>query len=83
MSLFQIGEEIVGNLGFGTVKNLGKVVWGTGQAVIGMVNDDSELLEAGIKNVGRGGIGLGIGAIAKTLGGNPDEENEIDNVDLG
>ncbi|WP_146131682.1 hypothetical protein [Merismopedia glauca] len=82
MSLFQIGEEIVGNLGFRTVKNIGKVVFGAGQAVIGMVNDDSELVEAGMKNVGKGGIGLGISAVGQMLGGDPDEENQIEDIDL-
>lgn len=50
--------DVVGDVGFGVIKNSGKMVWGGGQVIVGAVTDNDELVEAGGKAVVGGGIAL-------------------------
>jgi hypothetical protein len=81
MGIFKAGAELLGDLGFAVVKNSGRVLYGTGQAVIGAVSEDEELIEQGVKNLGKGAMGLGFHA-AKNFVGGDSSEDDIENNDI-
>lgn len=77
MSLFSAGAELLGNVGWGVIKGSGKLIYGSGQAIIGMVAEDDELVEQGVKNVGTGAFGLTVGLVKNAIKGDSEEyENE-------
>lgn len=81
MRILQSGIELVGNVGFGVIKNSGRMLYGGGQAVLGIVSEDDELIEQGVKNLGRGAVGLTINTASKFITGDSDED-EADNADV-
>ena len=80
-SIFKVGTELVGDLGWKIVKNSGKVIYGSGQAIIGIVTEDEELVEHGVKNLGHGAFGLSVGLVKKAIVGDNSEEDNQD-IDL-
>lgn len=83
MSLFSQGAELIGDLGFRVIKNSGKVIYGAGQAVVGLVSEDEELIENGVKNLGDGAVGLSIGLVAKAIkGDSSDDDSDDNNLDV-
>ena len=81
MKILQSGIELLGNVSFGVVKNSGRLLYGSGQAVIGLVSEDDELIEQGVKNLGRGAIGLTVHTAKEIITGNS-QEDEIANDDV-
>ena len=80
-SIFKVGTELVGDLGWKIVKNSGKVIYGSWQAIIGIVTEDEELVEHGVKNLGHGAFGLSVGLVKKAIVGDNSEEDNQD-IDL-
>jgi hypothetical protein len=81
MSIFRVGTELLGDLSLGIIKNSSKVIYGGGQAIVGMVTENDELVENGVKNLGNGAFGLSIGLVQKAItGDNSEDENQ--NIDL-
>lgn len=72
----------LGNVGFGVIKNSGRILQRAGQAVVGIVTESDELVESGVKNMGRGTLGLGIGGGMKKLRGEKSDEDSDVDVDL-
>lgn len=81
MRILQSGIELVGDVGFGVIKNSGRLLYGGGQAVLGIVSEDDELIEQGVKNLGRGAVGLTIHTARQIITGDSDED-EADNADV-
>jgi hypothetical protein len=82
MKLFQVVAESIGEVGFGVIKNSGRMIYGGGQAIVGMVTENDELVENGVKNLGRGTFGLSIGLVQKVItGNNSEDENQDIDVD--
>ena len=81
MKILQSGIELLGNVGFGVIKNSGRCLYGGGQAVIGIVSEDDELVEQGVKNLGRGAMGLTIHTARKIITGDS-QEDELTNDDI-
>jgi hypothetical protein len=82
MRLFSAGAELLGNVGWGVIKGSGKLIYGSGQAIIGMVAEDNELVEQGVKNVGSGAFGLTVGLVKNAIKGDGgDDEGEDFDVD--
>jgi hypothetical protein len=79
MSLFSQGAELIGDLGFRVIKNSGKVIYGAGQAVVGLVSEDEELIENGVKNLGQGAVGLSIALVTKAIKGDSSDDDSDDN----
>jgi hypothetical protein len=80
-SIFRVGTELVGDLGWKIVKNSGRAIYGSGQAIIGIVTEDDELVENGVKNLGQGAFGLSVGLVKKAIAGDNSEEDNQD-IDL-
>lgn len=80
MKILQSGIELVGNIGWGVIKNSGRCLYGGGQAVVGMVSEDDELIGQGVNNIGRGAMGLTIHAAKEIFTGNS-QEDELANDD--
>ena len=84
MRILQSGIELVGNVGWGVVKNSGRCLYGGGQAVLGMVSEDEELIGQGVKNLGKGAMGLTFSVASKFVGGDSEESETADiNIDAG
>lgn len=81
MKVLQSGIELLGNVGFGVIKNSGRCLYGGTQAVLGMVSEDDELVEQGVKNLGRGAIGLTIHTAKQIMTGDS-QEDELANDDI-
>ena len=81
MSIFRAGAEILGDLGWGIIKNSGRAIYGGGQTVLGMVSEDEELIESGVRNLGKGAVGLTFGFVNKSLNGDSSED-ESEDIDL-
>lgn len=81
MKLLQSGIELVGNVGWGVVRNSGRCLYGGGQAVVGMVSEDDELIGQGLKNIGRGAVGLTLHTAKTIITGNSCED-ETENIDV-
>lgn len=81
MKILQSGIELLGNIGFGVIKNSGRCLYGSGQTVIGIVSEDDELIEQGVKNLGKGAMGLTIHAVKEIITGNS-QEDELANDDV-
>ncbi|MEA5621256.1 hypothetical protein VB711_25975 [Cronbergia sp. UHCC 0137] len=79
MSLFSQGAELIGDLGFRVIKNSGKVLYGAGQSIVGIVSEDEELIANGVKNLGDGAVGLSIGLVAKAIKGDSSDDDSDDN----
>ncbi|MBE9044680.1 hypothetical protein IQ255_09720 [Pleurocapsales cyanobacterium LEGE 10410] len=83
MNILQSGIEVLGNVGFGVIKNSGRLLYGSGQTVIGIVSENDELTEQGVKNLGRGAMGLTIHAAKEIITGDSHEDElENDDIDL-
>ncbi len=78
MNLLKLGTEFVGDVGFGVIKNSGRLIYGGGQAIIGMVTEDGELVENGVKNFGHGAFGLTVGVVKQAVGGDNSEDGDDD-----
>ncbi|MBD2299067.1 hypothetical protein [Nostoc sp. FACHB-190] len=78
MSLFKIAADFVGDVGFGVIKNSGRILFGGGKAIVGVVTDDQELLEEGLKGAGKGVLGLGSALVMKNLNEDDSESTEED-----
>lgn len=81
MSLFRVATNFVGDVGFGVIKQSSRIVWGGGQAIVGMVSQDDELLEQGIKNAGKGTVGLVSSLVMKNIDGD-DSETDTEEIDV-
>ena len=79
MSLFSQGAELIGDLGFRVIKNSGKVIYGAGQSLVGLVSEDEELIANGVKNLGDGAVGLSIGLVTKAIKGDSSDDDSDDN----
>lgn len=79
MSLFSQGAELIGDLGFRVIKNSGKVLYGAGQSVVGLVSEDEELIAKGFENLGQGAVGLSIGLVNKAIKGDSSDDDSDDN----
>lgn len=83
MSLFSQGAELIGDLGFRVIKNSGKVIYGAGQSLVGLVSEDEELIANGVKNLGDGAVGLSIGLVTNAIkGDNSDDDSDDNDLDL-
>ena len=83
MSLFKAATNFVGDVGFRVIKQSGRIAWGGGQAIVGMVSQDDELLEQGLKNAGKGTVGLVSSLLIKNIDGdNSETDGEDINVDV-
>lgn len=83
MSIFRAGTELLGDLGWGIIKNSGRVIYGGGQAIVGMVTEDEELVENGVKNLAKGAGGLSLSLVKKAANeDSSDDDNEDSNLDL-
>lgn len=83
MSLFSQGAELIGDLGFRVIKNSGKVLYGAGQSIVGLVSEDEELIANGVKNLGEGAVGLSIGLVTNAIkGDNSDNSDDSDEIEL-
>lgn len=78
MSLFSAGAELLGNVGFGVIKSSGKLIYGGGQAIIGMVSEDDELIEQGFKNAGNGAFSLTVGLVRNAINGDSGDDGDED-----
>lgn len=78
MSLFSAGAELLDNVGWRVIKGSGKLLYGSGQAVIGMVSEDGELVERGVKNLGSGAFSLTIGLVGKAIKGDSGDDEDED-----
>jgi hypothetical protein len=80
MSIFSAAVDLVGDVGFGVIKNSGRLIFGTSKALLGVVTEDEDLIAEGIEGIGSGALGLG-GAILRenVLGDNSDD----DSLDIG
>ncbi len=78
MNFLKIGTEFVGDVGFGVIKNSGRLIYGSGQTIVGMVTEDDELVENGVKNLGHGAFGLTVGVVKKAVGGDKSEDGDDD-----
>ena len=79
-------KTVLADWGLGMIKNGGRLIYGSGQAVVGVVTENDELVESGIKNAGKGVKGLGIAAlnkfVRKKLGGEDSgTETETEDID--
>jgi hypothetical protein len=76
MSIFSTASDLVSDIGFGVIKHSVGVAVGGGKALLGAVTGDDELIDDGLRAVGKGVIGLG-GAIAtRTIDNQGSEEDE-------
>ena len=64
------------------LRHAGRVVYGVGQATVGLVTESDELIEKGIKNAGRGGASLGLGAVVKNVFGQDVESDDSPELDV-
>lgn len=83
MSLFRAATNFVGDVGFSVIKQSSRIVWGGGQTIVGMVSQDDELIEQGLKKAGKGTVGLVSCLIIKNIDGdNSETDGEDINVDV-
>lgn len=82
MSLFRAAAGIVGDIGFGVIKHTGRMAIGGGKAIVGVIIEDEEMIENGLKGVANGTLGLGLTLTRKALTGDPDSEESEDNFGL-
>jgi hypothetical protein len=83
MKIWQSGIELLGDVGLGVIKNSGRLLYGTGQALVGVVSEDDELIEQGVKNLGSGAMGLSFHAARQFIAGDSGEaEVETNDSDL-
>ena len=75
MSLFSAAADLVGNVGFGVIKNSGKIALGSGKAILGVLTKDEDLMGDGLGQLGKGTLGLGVSVLGKTLSGNDDADD--------
>jgi hypothetical protein len=80
MSLFKVATNFVGDVGFSVIKQSSRIAWGGGQAIVGMVSQDDELIEQGLKKAGKGTLGLVSCLVMKNIDGDNSETDgeEID-----
>ncbi|NJL10504.1 MAG: hypothetical protein HC836_49605 [Richelia sp. RM2_1_2] len=81
MGIFKFAADFVGDVGFGVIKKSSRIVWGGGQAVLGMVSQDEELVEKGLKNAGQGAVGLAYTLLLKNQNGD-DSETDGEDIDV-
>lgn len=81
MNIFKFGADFIGDVGFGIIKNSAKMIYGGGEAIVGMVTEDNELVESGVKKLGGGAVGLGSVVIKKAINGD-ESENENEDIDV-
>ncbi|MEL7006440.1 MAG: hypothetical protein AAFN93_27485 [Bacteroidota bacterium] len=79
MSLFRAAADLVGDVGFGVIKNTSRIAIGGGQAILGVVTEDEDLIASGLGKVGKGVICLGGSAL---LGSGDDDDDDSDLFDL-
>ncbi len=83
MNLFSAGAELLGNVGFRVIKGSSKLIYGGGQAVVGMVSENDELVEQGLKNAGDGAFGLTVGLVKNAFKGDSgDSGDDSDGFDV-
>ncbi len=82
MSVIRIASELVGNVGFGVIKNTVRLAFGGGKAVVGLVTEDEELIKDGWHTATRGAVHLGAAVIGNSLAnGEPDAEHTLGEYD--
>ncbi len=81
MIIIKAGTELLSDLGWGIIKNSGRILYGGGQAVVGMVTEDEELVENGVRNLAKGAGGLSLGLVKKAINGDESEDGNED-IDL-
>lgn len=79
MGIFKIAADFVGDVGFGVIKKSSRIIWGGGQAIVGMISEDDELVEQGLKNAGEGAVGLVSTLVMKEING---DDSETDGQDI-
>ncbi len=76
MSLFSAGMDLLDNVGWRVIKGSGKLIYGGGQTVLGMVSEDGELVERGVKNLGSGAFSLTVGLVKNTINGDSGDDGD-------
>ncbi|MBD1855495.1 MULTISPECIES: hypothetical protein [Leptolyngbya] len=76
MSIFSTVSNLVGDIGFGVIRHSAGVAIGGGKAILGVVTGDDELIDDGLRTVGKGAIGLGGAIVTKAIGNQGSEEDE-------
>lgn len=79
MSLFSAAADLIGDVGLGVIKHSGKVMWGGGKTVLGVVTGDTELIEDGLGTVAKGSVGLGATLIKKAVLNDDDADSDCGN----
>lgn len=83
MKIWQSGIELLGDVGLGVIKNSGRLLYGAGQTVVGVVSEDEEAISQGVKNLSCGAMGLSFHAAKKFVTGDGGEDEiEINDTDL-
>jgi hypothetical protein len=67
MSIFNAAIDLVGEVGFGVIKNSGRVIFGGGKAILGVVTEDEYLIAEGIEAMGAGAVGIGGSVLRKNI----------------
>ena len=83
--MYPSARVLLGELGIGVVKNSGLLIYGGGKTLIGVVTENDELLESGIKTTGKGAKGLGLAVLNKFVRnkfGGDDSDTEDTDLDL-
>jgi hypothetical protein len=80
MSIFNVAADLVGDVGFGVIKNSGRLIFGGGKAIVGVVTEDEELIAEGIEGMGVGALGLGGSVFKQTI---LSDDSGDDSLDLG
>ena len=83
MSIFGSVTNVIEEVGFGVIKHSGRIAWGGGKAILGVVTDDKELIDEGLSSVAKSSVGLGVNLISKVIFGNDSNDTEVsDNTDF-
>jgi hypothetical protein len=76
MSIFSAAFDFVGDVGFGVIKNSGRIAFGGGKAILGVVTEDETLIAEGLETMGQGAVGLGVAVTTNAIRGEDSEEDE-------
>jgi hypothetical protein len=67
MSLLKFATDFIGDVGFGVIKNSSRILLGGGKAIVGVVTENEELRDEGLKGASQGALGLGSALVMKNI----------------
>jgi hypothetical protein len=76
MRFFGDAADLIGDIGFSVIKNVGCIAIGGGKTLIGVLTEDEELINGGVSQMGKGAFLLASSAVGKAVMDDDDSEND-------